>query len=87
MFFKKIPLVIHFQTTSYSWPSQVVQTFQTKDKSCKSSQGWEPIHQKYKANENTNRHNPKKKQKNTTNKNQAKILCKEDSWLWNDNQQ
>jgi hypothetical protein len=24
------------------------------------NQGWEPIHQKYKANENTSRHNPKK---------------------------
>jgi hypothetical protein len=36
------------------------------------NQGWEPIHQKYKANENTNRHNPKKKQKQTINKNQVK---------------
>jgi hypothetical protein len=27
------------------------------------NQGWEPIHQKYKANENTSRHNPKKKTK------------------------
>jgi hypothetical protein len=25
------------------------------------NQGWEAIHQKYKAKENTNRHNPKKK--------------------------
>ncbi len=49
------------------------------------NQGWERIHQKYKANENTNRHNPKKKQKQTVNKNQVKTLCKEDSWLWNDN--
>jgi hypothetical protein len=32
------------------------------------NQGWEPIHQKYKANENTSRHNPKKKQKQTINK-------------------
>jgi hypothetical protein len=31
-------------------------------------QGWEPIHQKYKANENTSRHNPRKKQKLTINK-------------------
>jgi hypothetical protein len=30
----------------------------------------EPIHQKYKANENTSRHNPKKKQEQTNNKNQ-----------------
>jgi len=51
----------------------------------KKNQGWERIHQKYKANENTNRHNPKKKQKQTVNKNQVKTLCKEDSWLWNDN--
>ncbi len=27
------------------------------------NQGWKPIHQKYKANENTSRHNPKKKTK------------------------
>jgi hypothetical protein len=33
------------------------------------NQGWEPIWQKYKANENTNRHNPKKKKKQTMNKN------------------
>jgi hypothetical protein len=87
MFFKKIPLVIHFQTTSYSWPSQVFKLSKQKTNHVNQNQGWEPIHQKYKANENTNRHNPKKNQKNTTNKNQAKILCKEDSWLWNDNQQ
>jgi hypothetical protein len=32
-------------------------------------QGWEPIHQKYKAKDNTSRHNPKeKKEKQTTNK-------------------
>jgi hypothetical protein len=28
----------------------------------------EPIHQKYKANENTSKHNPKKKQKQTSTK-------------------
>jgi hypothetical protein len=27
------------------------------------NQGWEPIHQKYKANENTSTHNPKTKTK------------------------
>jgi len=32
------------------------------------NQGWEPIHQKYKANEITSTHNPKKKQKQTINK-------------------
>jgi hypothetical protein len=29
----------------------------------KNNQGWEPIHQKYKANENTSKHNPKIKTK------------------------
>jgi len=34
------------------------------EKPCKKiNQGLEPIHQKYKANENTSRHNPKKKTK------------------------
>jgi hypothetical protein len=33
------------------------------------NQGWEPIQQKYKANENTSKYNPKKKQKQTINKN------------------
>ncbi len=42
---------------------------------------------KYKTNENTSKHNPKKKQKQTINTNQVKTLCKEDSWLQNDNQQ
>jgi len=32
------------------------------------NQGWESIHQKYKANENTSKHNPNKKQKQTINK-------------------
>jgi hypothetical protein len=35
----------------------------------------EPIHQQYKAKENTSRHNPKKKQKQTINKNPIKTLC------------
>jgi hypothetical protein len=45
------------------------------------NQGWEPIHQKYEANENTSRHNLKKKQKQTINQkiNKMKTLCKEDS--------
>jgi hypothetical protein len=33
----------------------------------------------YKGNENTSRHNPKKKKKQTINKNQVKTQCKEDS--------
>jgi hypothetical protein len=57
------------------------------NKENKTLQGWEPIHQKYKANENTSRHKPKKKkQKQAINKNQIKILCKENSLLQNDNQ-
>jgi hypothetical protein len=35
----------------------------------KKNQQWEPIHQKYETNENTRRHNSKKKQKQTINKN------------------
>jgi hypothetical protein len=31
-----------------------------KKNSVNKNQGWEPIQQKYKANENTSRHNPKK---------------------------
>ncbi len=42
------------------------------------------MHQKYKANENKSKHNPKKKQKQTINNNQVKTLCKEDSWLQKD---
>ncbi len=35
-----------------------------KKKNCvNKNQGWEPIQQKYKANENTSRNNPKKKNK------------------------
>ncbi len=44
------------------------------------NQGLEPIHQKYNANESTSRHNPKKKQKKTINKNKVNTLCKYDSW-------
>jgi hypothetical protein len=36
------------------------------------NQGWEPIHQKYKANESKSRHNPKKKTKTN---NQRNLLC------------
>jgi hypothetical protein len=43
------------------------------------NQGWEPIQQRYKANENTSRHNRKKKQKQTINKDQVMTVCKEDS--------
>jgi hypothetical protein len=43
------------------------------------NQGREPIHRKYKANEDTSKHNPKKKQKQTINKNKVKALCKGDS--------
>jgi hypothetical protein len=50
-----------------------------EEKPCNKNQGWEPLHQEYKTNENTSRHNPKKKQKQTINKNQVKTQCKEDS--------
>jgi hypothetical protein len=50
------------------------------------NQGWDGSHQKYEPNENRSRHNPKKKQKQTIDKNQVKTQCKEDSWLRNDNQ-
>jgi hypothetical protein len=40
------------------------------------NQEGEPIHQKYKAKESTNSHNPKKKQKQTINKNKVKTLYK-----------
>ncbi len=59
---------------------------QKKKNPVNKNQGREPIHQKLKANGNTSRHNPKKKQKQTINKNQVQILCKENSWLQNDNQ-
>jgi hypothetical protein len=42
----------------------------------KKDQEREPIHQKYKANENTSKHNPKKKQKQTIYKTKVKTLCK-----------
>jgi hypothetical protein len=38
----------------------------------KKNQGWELIHQIYKAKENTCRHNPKQKQKQTINKKSGK---------------
>jgi hypothetical protein len=37
-------------------------------------QGWEPIHQKYKANENTSRHKPKGKKTQTIIKKSCKNL-------------
>ncbi len=46
----------------------------TKKNPINKNQGWEPIHQKQKANENTSRHNLKKKQNQTINKNQVKTL-------------
>jgi len=39
------------------------------------NQGWEPIHQKYKANENTSRYHPKKK-KPKANEQKSKITKK-----------
>ncbi len=40
------------------------------------NQGQEPIHQRYKVNESTSKHNPQIKQKQTINKNKVKILFK-----------
>jgi hypothetical protein len=60
-------------------------TRKKKKNTINKNQGWEPIQQKYEANENTSKHNPKKKK--IVNKNQIKTLCKENSWLQNDNQQ
>jgi hypothetical protein len=42
------------------------------------NQGWEPIHQKYKANESMSRHNPKKKteSKQSMKNKEKKTLCK-----------
>jgi hypothetical protein len=54
---------------------------QKKKNPVNKNQGLEPIYQKYKANENTSRHNPEKKQIQTINENKVKTLCKEDSWL------
>jgi len=55
-------------------------TFHPKKKiQINKNQRWEHIHRKYKAYENTSRHNPNKKQKQTINKNQVKTLCKEDT--------
>jgi hypothetical protein len=56
---------------------QFTKGLQTKKKEnpvYKKNQGKEPIHQKYNANENTRRQNPKKKQ--TIYKNKVKTLCK-----------
>jgi hypothetical protein len=50
----------------------------TKKNPLNKNQGWEPFRQKYKANENTSRHNLKRKQKQTINKNEVKTLCKDD---------
>jgi hypothetical protein len=49
------------------------------------NQGWEPIHQKFKANESMSRHNPNESQQLMKNK-EKKILCKFDPRLRNDDQ-
>jgi hypothetical protein len=45
-----------------------VSTLLKKKNLVNTNQGWETIHQKYKANENTNRYNPKKKKENNQQK-------------------
>ncbi len=47
---------------------QVTKTKTLEGKHCIKNQGQKPIHQNYKTNESTNRHNPKKKWKQTINK-------------------
>jgi hypothetical protein len=42
-------------------------TLDKKKKCVYKNQRWEPIHQKYKANESMSRHNPKEKQKQAIN--------------------
>ncbi len=82
-------MIIYFKRTKLNlrWWITCDESLFWKKNTVNKNQGWEPIHQKYKANENTSKHNPKKKQKQTINKKKSgKTLCKECSWLKNDNQ-
>jgi hypothetical protein len=79
---KIVAIVNIFGFIVYTIAIMLVSCAQPKRKNpVNKNQGWEPIHEKYKANENTSRRNPKEKQKQTINKNKVKTLCKEDSWL------
>jgi hypothetical protein len=50
-------------------------SFDTKKNLVNKNQGWEPIQQKYKAKENTSRHNLKKKQKKNNQQRSGKDQC------------
>jgi hypothetical protein len=54
---------------------EVMWLIKRKKNSLYQNQGWEPIHQKYKANESTSRHTPKKKQKQAIIKNKVKTYA------------
>jgi len=53
-----------------------------KEKSCKLKSRMEPIHQKYKANENISKHNPKKKTKANNQMVLKKILQRKSYVYW-----
>jgi hypothetical protein len=55
---------------------EVMQLIKRKKNLVYKNQGGEPICQKYKTKESTNRHNPMKKQNQTINKKKVKTLCK-----------
>ncbi len=56
-------------------------------KSINQNQGWEPIHENYKATENTSKHNPKKKtkannqQKSSKNPMQKELMAMKWQWM------
>ncbi len=89
---KKLPIVYlpfsregDTMLKSNTWSAELDLTIcshdnQDKKNPVNKNQGWELIHQKYKAKENTSKHNSKKKQKQTINTNQINTFaCKEDS--------
>ncbi len=58
-------MIIYFKRTKLNlrWWITCDESLFWKKNTANKNQGWEPIHQKYKANENTSKHNPKKKEK------------------------
>jgi hypothetical protein len=79
---KIVAIINIFGFIVYAIAIMLVSCVQPKRKNLvNKNQGWEPIHEKYKVDENTSRCNPKEKQKQTINKNKVKTLCKDDSWL------
>jgi hypothetical protein len=53
---------------------QICVFLKEKENPVNKDQGWEPIQQKYKANENTSRHNLKRKQKQNNQQKSGKDL-------------